>query len=464
MNTRPIATALAAAALTAAFMHSPQQTNAADCGVVAGPDIIVGDIAAIRNWGADSGTSAYSYGPTLCNIGTAQAVFQANSTQHPVTAHNLYRWTPHTPGAAHGSLEQIGMSWASHHVFALSSNHCCTDCEPTDGTTLGVKCSSAEGAAIMGSASLLGPRSEVNPVTGAFIAFHATPTGPVTLAGRVQVANTDLDQSDPINADSKYYAENHTISPDDAANGAGNNNVSQRSALVNTIGPNHSLALVGATVEAPAIFAWGDNEPGVLFSIVDIPGDGRFIIASNASNDDGDGTWRYDYAVYNMNSAEATAQFTVPASISAAVSSIASRNIAHHSGEIYDTANWSGAHADQAVRWNAQPITPASNANAIHWGTLHSFSFNADAPPATRSVRLTLHNSGAFSPLFDIKSPVVACPSDINGDGVTDTADLGLLIADFGSSEPTLADINGDGAIDTADLGQLIADFGSPCV
>ena len=58
--------------------------------------------------------------------------------------------------------------------------------------------------------------------------------------------------------------------------------------------------------------------------------------------------------------------------------------------------------------------------------------------------------------------PVVGCVADINGDGVTDTADLGILIAAFGSSVTpgTGADFNGDGVVDTADLGILIGVFG----
>ncbi len=49
--------------------------------------------------------------------------------------------------------------------------------------------------------------------------------------------------------------------------------------------------------------------------------------------------------------------------------------------------------------------------------------------------------------------------ADINGDGVVDTADLGLLIAAFGTGDPQ-ADLNGDGVVDTADLGLLISQFG----
>jgi hypothetical protein len=54
------------------------------------------------------------------------------------------------------------------------------------------------------------------------------------------------------------------------------------------------------------------------------------------------------------------------------------------------------------------------------------------------------------------------CPADINGDGVIDTADLGILIGQFGTTGPG-ADINGDGVVDTADLGVLIGDFGTTC-
>lgn len=45
---------------------------------------------------------------------------------------------------------------------------------------------------------------------------------------------------------------------------------------------------------------------------------------------------------------------------------------------------------------------------------------------------------------------------DLNGDGVVDGADLGLLLAAWGTSSPA-ADLNQDGVIDGADLGALLA-------
>jgi len=54
------------------------------------------------------------------------------------------------------------------------------------------------------------------------------------------------------------------------------------------------------------------------------------------------------------------------------------------------------------------------------------------------------------------------CVGDLNGDGVVDTADLGLLIGNFGmSGMGIVGDINGDGTVDTADLGLLVGNFGS---
>ena len=54
------------------------------------------------------------------------------------------------------------------------------------------------------------------------------------------------------------------------------------------------------------------------------------------------------------------------------------------------------------------------------------------------------------------------CPPDLNNDGLIDTADLGILIGNFGTPGP-LGDLNGDGIVDTADLGILIAQFGQFC-
>ena len=57
---------------------------------------------------------------------------------------------------------------------------------------------------------------------------------------------------------------------------------------------------------------------------------------------------------------------------------------------------------------------------------------------------------------------VAPCPADINDDNVIDTADLGILLGQFGTAGPE-ADLNGDGTVDTADLGILLGVFGTAC-
>ena len=46
-------------------------------------------------------------------------------------------------------------------------------------------------------------------------------------------------------------------------------------------------------------------------------------------------------------------------------------------------------------------------------------------------------------------------PGDLNGDGVVNGADLGLMLAAWGTTGP--GDLNGDGVVGGADLGLLLA-------
>jgi hypothetical protein len=54
------------------------------------------------------------------------------------------------------------------------------------------------------------------------------------------------------------------------------------------------------------------------------------------------------------------------------------------------------------------------------------------------------------------------CPTDLNGDGLTDGADLGSMLAAWGDlgGGSSAADLNGDGVVDGADLGTLLAGWG----
>ncbi|MCB9846879.1 MAG: hypothetical protein H6814_00555 [Phycisphaeraceae bacterium] len=76
------------------------------------------------------------------------------------------------------------------------------------------------------------------------------------------------------------------------------------------------------------------------------------------------------------------------------------------------------------------------------------------------SVRLL---GDGTNPVGQWISLVPALSGDLNGDCVVDTADLGILLGAFGTSDP-LSDLNNDGVVDTADLGILLGQFGMSCV
>jgi hypothetical protein len=112
--------------------------------------------------------------------------------------------------------------------------------------------------------------------------------------------------------------------------------------------------------------------------------------------------------------------------------------------------------------------TVLANANAADAGFGESLS-NIAAPSAGTyyaHVKSDLAFTGGAAQLYNFSldvtiNPVVACVGDINGDGVADTADLGILITAFGAIGANAADLNGDMVVDTADLGILITVFGT---
>ena len=96
--------------------------------------------------------------------------------------------------------------------------------------------------------------------------------------------------------------------------------------------------------------------------------------------------------------------------------------------------------------------------NAPSAGALSLADLNGDG--YFDSVNANDANMGSVSILINTTGDAPCIP-DLNGDGVVDTADLGLLISAFGTANSHI-DLNGDNIVDTADLGILIGCFG-PC-
>ncbi|MGD8441106.1 MAG: hypothetical protein PVG53_11250 [Holophagae bacterium] len=356
-----------------------------------GPDVVVFELPGTTDWGADGGLRAYSVGTTSCNRGDEPLDWISSSNQHPVIAQNLYRVTVPDPPAEHGRIEMLGASWLKHGFVSINSATTgCGDCPGSPpGSQLGVGCTDPYSSGLNGSQSRLGPRSEVNAFTGYFEYPHSIPSGSSTLAGRLQVDAAEI-VDDPSRY--RYFVEGQYVAPDDAAAGNGLNNASHRE--VDVIGTN--LVTTGATEEGwPAIYAWQTVDPAVTVREVPVPGEGHFIVAYKAS-DNLDGTWRYDYAVFNLNSHLSGRSFSVPIEADTVITDPWFRDVDSHSGEPYDSTDWplTVDTANGWATWSTDAFATDPNANALRWSTMYSFGFNADSPPAPALASLEMFRSG----------------------------------------------------------------------
>jgi len=407
------------------------------------PDVIVGDLFEVNRYGDLGGITAFSVGTYSCNVGTCWLNWFENDTRHPVIAQNMYR-------LADGRFEQIGMSWLKHGFFALSDELCESGCVSTDGTHLGVNCSDPYSANLNGFQARLGPRSEVNAANGSFpFPFSTIDQTGNAIYKRLQVHDVDLDPD--LNPGAVYLIEGQYVSADDARAGMGNNNASYRSIDVIDTNGVYSIALTGMTARTKAaIQAWPAYQPGVVQDLIDVPGDGRFILAS-AATDQGDGTWTYEYAIFNMNSNRSGGSFRVPVPQAATVGEIGFHDVDYHSGEPYDLTDWPGVvetvAGSRRVSWATRPYAVDPNANALRWSTLYNFRFVADVAPAEGTVTIGLFRPGAQTEA----SGNALIPDPCDNDGVCEPGENCDNCANDCAQQVIDPPVCGDGNCDVAE-------------
>jgi hypothetical protein len=267
------------------------------------------------------------------------------------------------------------------------------------------------------------------------------------------------------------------------------------------------LNSIGSTVRMePAVFAWQSNDPTVKLVKGDNGTDGLFWLGFKVT-DNGDDTWTYEYALYNLNSHRSAGSFSVPVPDNVTLTNVGFNDPDYHSGEPNqminndDAANdWAWTHSGGRVTWTTDAWTSANDrsANALRWSTLHNFRFTTDTPPvvagsaAPEKVKLAYFRPGSpteleFNGIFVpdaapqgglcpglVANPPSTCPQcDIQdsgggaGNGVVDGLDLAIMrnSANFGlctgldagcQDEPfaadPCADANGNGRVEGLDI------------
>ncbi|HYE03815.1 MAG TPA: hypothetical protein VD963_11360, partial [Phycisphaerales bacterium] len=325
-----------------------------------GPDVIYSDIGGISHYGPVGGVHAYALGTHTCNIGDVNLHWGGSWSGSPIVGFNAYR-------LSNGRLEQIGQSFGKKACCAAAGSGCAIACNGVGGSLLGTGCRDIYGSSYNGSHGVLAPRSGVNAFTGAMTTPSST-TGDAIFK-RLQVTQADLSTPGAL-----YFVEGVYVGNDDAPAGNALNNASYKRVTVTagTFAMNEQGVMA---VGQPAIMAWRTHGLGVnvedtsvTLGTADVPDEGRFHYAHKVT-DLGNGTFRYDYAVFNLNSDRSGGSFSVPVPGGVTVVSTGFRDVNYHSGEPYANTDWTVSTSGGAVTWSSpQTFAQNPNSNALRWG------------------------------------------------------------------------------------------------
>lgn len=390
----------------------------------AGPDLLVGGISEggspndYQLYDFGGSIIAYSFSVTACNSGDQALAWQRGTPNHPVRTQSMYRLND-------GRLEQLGQSWVNHAFCALSQSFCFPSCQASPCGKLGVDCSTPNTAS--STAGFFGPKSDINAATGAFPYPPSMTANGAGNSGRLQVRRDDVDPA--LNPGALYFAEFHYVAADDAAAGNNDNNASYRHIDIES---DLEVSFPEATFQTrPAIHAWGAQDASVKINSYDIPNDGRIWVGYRSS-DNGDGTWRYEYAVQNLNSDRSVGAFTIAMSATPNLTNVGFHDVDYHSGEPFSGDDWDATLAADEIAWQTQTFTENPNANALRWGTLYNFRFDADTGPTIGTATLGLFKPGTPDAIVATvvvpqpPEPIPAAPTGViaGGSDSCDTIDV----------------------------------------
>ncbi|RIK66018.1 MAG: hypothetical protein DCC65_11300 [Planctomycetota bacterium] len=424
-----------------------------------GPDVVYSDTVDITNWGAVGGIRGYSLGSYTCNIGNTNLPWNSTS---PLLGMNAYR-------LENGRLMQIGMSWLKNATVAAAGNGCGMSCNGTGGSQLGAGCRDIYSASYNGGQGILGPRSQCNAYTGQY----PGPSGGTgnAIFKRLQIAQADIDPA--LHPTALYFSEGVYVAATDALAGNALNNASHKRFTV-TAGTFNLSPTGSMQVGVPAIQAWQNHgggvnvpDPSVAISTVDVPDEGRFYMAAKVTPL-GNGTWRYDYAIYNLNSHRAASSFTVPIPAGTTVTNVGFHDVDYHSGEPFDNTDWIGGADDSSVSWKSpQTFAQNPNTNALRFGTMYNFWFDADVGPKSGSAAIGLFRPGTPESVAATVAVPGACAGDCFVDGLRDGNDVQAYVDCLmvGGKSCACADFLATG---TPDIGSIDAFtdailIGTPC-
>jgi hypothetical protein len=379
-------------------------------GTVPGPDVIVGDLNGLAQFGSAGTQVGLAVGTDSCNAGIENLNwFALPNNDHPTIPQNLYRMS----GGADNTLrfEQIGQSSVKHAFTALTENICSFGCNGVGGSQLGSGCSDPYSAGLNAGPNL-GSRAWINPFTG-FFPRGDSGTPPNNHSGhthngvshRILVEVDDLNTT--LNPGATYFAEAQYVTKHEydwcqAQPGQCNmyNNASYRRYNVSGT-TNFTFSPAASTVRMqPAIMAWTG---ATVTQIKPDPGnDGLIFVAYKVTNT-GQNLWHYEYAIYNQNLDRGIQSFQVPNGCGIGFFNIGFHAPPQHPGWAddgtsgntgYSSTPWSSNITSGALTWSTETFAQNQNANAIRWGTMYNFRFDSYRPPQNEFAVISFFKTG----------------------------------------------------------------------
>jgi len=394
-----------------------------------GPDIIVGDLPNMIQIDSAGTQVGLGVATTSCNNGDQPVNFYAlPNTDHPFFPQNLYRMS----GGADNRqrFEQIGQSWIKHAFGASEDDLCDFGCNTNNCTTFSQLCPGCADPYLAdenGWWDLLGSRAWVNPFTGFFVS-DPDPTNHTGhahdgVSHRIRVNVSDLNTT--LNQGAAYFVESQYLDPLEYTwcqthPGECNmyNNASYRHFLVSGT-TNFTFSPLDQTVRMhPAITAWTG---ATVNQIEPEPGnDGIWFMGYKVTNPT-PGVYHYEYALYNQNLDRSIQSFSVPLGAGTNLSNIGFHAPPQEPGwandgtlnnQGYSSTPWDNDYqlGNTSITWNCETFAQNQNANAIRFGTLYNFRFDADQPPQTINATVGFFKTG--SPItVEIQAPQGGAPT-----------------------------------------------------
>ena len=151
----------------------------------------------------------------------------------------------------------------------------------------------------------------------------------------------------------------------------------------------------------PAITAW--TGAAVNQAEPDPGNDGIWFMGYKVTNPT-PGVYHYEYAVYNQNLDRSIQSFSVPLGAGANLSNIEFHappqepgwaNDGTFNNQGYSSMPWAVTQTSDSITWNSETFAQNQNANAVRWGTMYNFRFDADQPPQSANATVGFFKTGS---------------------------------------------------------------------